>query len=127
MLVYEDRDYRCNWLGGENLSLSLEWKDQETFQEAGYEELVTNDTYVGGVVRQAGNLAFVRVFESGHYAAASQPETVARIIGRGLREVDVATGSVDAGNCCGYQNQGPQDSWDWRNEMPESPEVRCSL
>lgn len=106
MLVYGDRDYRCNWLGGENLSLSLEWKDQETFQEAGYEELVRNDTYVGGVVRQAGNLAFVRVFESGHYAAASQPETVARIIGRGLREVDVATGECGCGELLWVSESG---------------------
>lgn len=36
------------------------------FREAGYQDIVTNQTYVGGVVRQYGKFSFSRVFEAGH-------------------------------------------------------------
>jgi carboxypeptidase C (cathepsin A) len=65
-LIYGDRDQRCPWLGGEKLSLAAQWSGAESFNAAGYEYVRTNDSYNGGVVRQHGNLSFVRVFEAGH-------------------------------------------------------------
>jgi carboxypeptidase D len=53
-------------LGGENVSLSIDHKDAAAFHSSGYADLTTNSTYVGGVVRQQGNLSFTRVFEAGH-------------------------------------------------------------
>ena len=65
-LGYGDRDMRCPWLGGENLSLKANWTGAEEFRTAGYEYLRTNSKYQGGVVRQHGNLSFARIFEAGH-------------------------------------------------------------
>jgi hypothetical protein len=126
VLVYGDRDYRCNWLGAEAISLAVDFPGKEKFAKSGYVEVVTNASYIGGVTRQAENLAFVRVFEAGHYAHASQPETVYRILERSLKDLDVANGEVRAWKGSGYQTKGPSDAWSWRNVLPESPPVVCS-
>lgn len=126
VLVYGDRDYRCNWLGAETVSLAVEFPGSEKFKDSGYAEVVVNSSYIGGVARQAENLAFVRVFDAGHYAHASQPETVYRILERTMKDVDVATGEVGTGEGCGYQTEGPGDAWGWRNKLPESPPGVCS-
>lgn len=74
-LFYGDRDYRCPWLGGEQLSLSANWTGADEFRKAGYQNVQVNESYIGGVVRQHGQLSFARIFESGHDVAAYQPET----------------------------------------------------
>lgn len=65
-LAFGDRDYACNWIGGERLSLSINYTGSEGFRNAGYADIQANDSYVGGLVRQYGNLSFSRVFEAGH-------------------------------------------------------------
>lgn len=65
-MMYGDRDYQCNWLGGEAISLAIESKLSSNFKQAGYAEIETNASYVGGLVRQYGNLSFARVFQAGH-------------------------------------------------------------
>jgi carboxypeptidase C (cathepsin A) len=62
--VYGDQDYQCNWLGGEAISKAIAGGPE--FEKAGYDEIRTNASYVGGVVRQYGNLSFTRVFQAGH-------------------------------------------------------------
>lgn len=127
VMVYGDRDYRCNWLGAENISLELNFPAQERFVESGYAELLTNESYVGGVTRQAGNLAFNRIFQAGHFPHGSQPETVYRILERSLKDLDIATGKVDVGEGCDYQTQGPLDSWSWNHQvLPASPPIACT-
>jgi carboxypeptidase D len=126
VMVYGDRDYRCNWLGAENISLSLDFPGQDKFAASGYAELITNATYIGGITRQAGDLSFNRVFESGHYAAGSQPETTYRIFERSMRNLDTATGKVKVDKGCGYQTKGPLDSWSWRNVLPAAPPIVCT-
>ena len=66
VMVHGDRDYRCNWLGGEAVSLAAQWNHTVDFNEAGYANIQTNATYDGGYVRQAGKLSFSRVFQAGH-------------------------------------------------------------
>ena len=65
-MVYGDRDYQCNWLGGEKVSLAINSSASADFRKAGYANIETNASYVGGVVRQHGNLSFSRVFQAGH-------------------------------------------------------------
>jgi carboxypeptidase D len=65
-LAYGDRDFKCPWVGAENLSLKANWTGAEEFRAAGYEHIRTNKSYSGGVVRQRGDLSFARVFEAGH-------------------------------------------------------------
>ncbi|KAL8858639.1 MAG: hypothetical protein Q9178_004933 [Gyalolechia marmorata] len=65
-LMYGDRDYMCNWIGGENVSLAIPYSLAADFQRAGYQPVQVNETYVGGQVRQCGNLSFARIYQAGH-------------------------------------------------------------
>jgi carboxypeptidase C (cathepsin A) len=65
-LLYGDRDFQCNWFGGEAISTAIKSKGTSDFQAAGYSSIETNASYVGGLVRQHGNLSFSRVFQAGH-------------------------------------------------------------
>lgn len=57
-------------LGGEQISLAIQSSSSASFRAAGYASISTNDSYVGGVVRQHGNLSFSRVFDAGHQGMA---------------------------------------------------------
>ncbi|MCJ1438807.1 hypothetical protein MMC27_008197 [Xylographa pallens] len=93
-LIYGDRDYICNWLGGEAVSFSIAAQSPATspFYSAGYAEIVVNSTYVGGVVRQYGNLSFSRIYDSGHLIPAYQPETAFTVFTRIIMGTDISTG-----------------------------------
>ncbi|PSR90293.1 Alpha/Beta hydrolase protein [Coniella lustricola] len=93
--VYGDRDYQCNWIGIENVSLSLDYAESTAFRNAGYAALMTNASYQGGLVRQHNGLSFSRVFQAGHSVADYQPQTVLEIFERAIFGKDVATGLVD--------------------------------
>ncbi|KAF2725995.1 carboxypeptidase S1-like protein B [Polychaeton citri CBS 116435] len=121
-LVYGDRDFACNWIGGEAISLAINYSSTEQFHEAGYSPVTINDSYVGGQVRQHGNLSFTRVYEAGHEVPAYQPETAFKIFERVLFNMDVATGNVStAGN---YSSKGSASTWQ-RNQPIEQPLQFC--
>ncbi|KAF2649970.1 putative carboxypeptidase S1 [Lophiostoma macrostomum CBS 122681] len=124
-LIYGDRDYRCNWLGGEAVSLAMEYPSSSSFRAAGYEALTTNNTYQGGVVRQHNSISFSRVFEAGHAAGAYQPETVSKIFDRVMFNKDVATGGQDVAADADYSSTGPESSFGIKNELPESAAHEC--
>ncbi|CVK90858.1 related to carboxypeptidase [Fusarium mangiferae] len=100
-LIYGDRDYICNWLGGEAVSRSLASEAGGEYSirypEAGYAPIIVNDSYIGGVVRQFGNLSFSRVYQAGHAVPAYQPETAFQIFARIILGTSISTGKdVDA-------------------------------
>jgi carboxypeptidase C (cathepsin A) len=65
--MYGDRDWACNWIGGERAVLAVNYSDAEGFKNAGYEPIVYgSDNTVGGQVRQYGNYSFSRVYQAGH-------------------------------------------------------------
>ncbi|KAM0259438.1 hypothetical protein ACHAQJ_003332 [Trichoderma viride] len=123
-LIYGDRDYQCNWIGGENISLSMDFPTAPSFRTAGYAHLVTNSSYNGGLVRQHGNVSFSRVFEAGHSVTAYQPETVYQIFQRSMFGMDVATGKTKVDGR--YSTKGPTSSWGTKNNVPKhSPQNQC--
>jgi Serine carboxypeptidase len=125
-LVYGDRDFACNWIGGENVSLNIPWSQQANFKSAGYTDLRVNDSYVGGQVRQYGNLSFTRVYESGHEVPAYQPQTAYEIFRRVMNNLDVATGSQPTVGIQGfYATQGKSNTWDIKNTVPPPPPDEC--
>ncbi|KAK4223675.1 Alpha/Beta hydrolase protein [Podospora fimiseda] len=125
-MVYGDRDYRCNWFGGEDISLAASYPGSENFKHAGYADLVTNGSYVGGKVRELGErLSFSRVYQAGHSVSGYQPETVYRIFERAMGRKDVATGLEDVSG--GYKTEGPASVKDVKQMAPESPESICYL
>jgi hypothetical protein len=127
-LVHGDRDFACNWIGGENVSLNIPWSKQSSFRSAGYAPLKVNSTYEGGQVRQYGNLSFTRVYDSGHEVPAYQPQTAYEIFTRVMNNLDVATGSqqtVGSGNV--YVTQGTADTWAIKNTVPPPPPSECYI
>lgn len=65
-LMYGDRDYACNWQGGERVSLAIDYTGSEQFATAGYTPINLDQSTIGGQVRQYGNFSFSRVYQAGH-------------------------------------------------------------
>jgi len=124
-LMYGDRDYACNWLGGETVSLAINYSSTAAFHAAGYADIQVNASYVGGQVRQHGNLSFSRVYEAGHEVPAYQPETAFRIFQRALFNMDIATGSVSTLQNADYSTQGSPTTFQIKNVVPQSPAPTC--
>ncbi|KAI1252097.1 hypothetical protein MGN70_006669 [Eutypa lata] len=124
-LINGDRDFRCNWVGGEAVSLAAEYENSTAFRAAGYEEISTNESYVGGFVRQSGKFSFSRVFQSGHQVSSYQPETAYQIFMRTVFGQDVATGTICLADTPDYGSQGPASVFDVKNEVPSQPDVSC--
>ncbi|GJD03994.1 serine carboxypeptidase [Colletotrichum higginsianum] len=124
-LMYGDRDFACNWIGGEEVALAIPWADQENFAAAGYEPLQTNCTYEGGQVRQYGNLSYIRVYQAGHAVPSYQPESAYRIFNRALFNRDIATGRVDTAADPTYGTRGPADTFGIKSEVPPQYEDFC--
>lgn len=66
VLVYSgDKDWICNWRGGEAWTAATKWASEKEFNEASYEKWNV-DNEAAGEMRQFGNLHFLRVFDAGH-------------------------------------------------------------
>ncbi|CZT21300.1 probable Carboxypeptidase S1 homolog B [Ramularia collo-cygni] len=128
-LMYGDRDFACNWIGGEAISLAVNYTEASKFHAAGYTAIQTNDSFSGGQVRQYGNLSFSRVYQSGHEVPAYSPETSYRIFMRTLSNVDTATGKIPVTSEDGsvYSSEGPADTWAIENDPPEQRLQWCYL
>lgn len=125
--IYGDADIICNWYGGQNASLELSRllpSYSRAFPAAGYADIVVNDSYVGGHVRQYGNLSFSRIFDAGHFVPYYQPETAFVVFSRIIQGDDVSMGkSVDLST---YGTVGIQDSSTYRNKkVPAAQEHQC--
>jgi hypothetical protein len=104
----------------------MSYPSAPNFRSAGYENISTNSSYRGGVVRQHKKISFSRVFEAGHAIGAFQPETVSKIFDRVMFDRDVATGDVNTLHGS-YSSTGPKSSFDIKNKLPSSPKSVCYL
>lgn len=127
-LMYGDRDYICNWLGGEkvaeNLALEAGNEYSTRFLEAGYAPIIVNDSYIGGAVRQFGNLSFSRIYQAGHAVPAYQPETAFQVFARIIMGTSVSTGEdidLSAYNTSGDANATHTD------KLPPMLEPTCYI
>jgi hypothetical protein len=141
-LIYGDADFICNWYGGEAVSLAvaqlmpnattLALEPSATlaaagaystaFPAAGYADIVVNDTYVGGAVRQFGNLSFSRIYDSGHFVPYFQPETAFTVFTRILQGTEVSTGeTVDLAT---FGSTGPPNAT-YTNSVSPAPSPTC--
>ncbi|KAI5779171.1 Alpha/Beta hydrolase protein [Geopyxis carbonaria] len=124
-LVYGDRDYACNWRGGEAVSLAIPYARAPAFRAAGYAPIaVPGLAQPAGWVRQHGNLSFSRVFQAGHEVPAYQPRAAWEIFMRALGGRDIATGTVDATKA-GYASEGRREVGSVRNVPPLEPGSVC--
>ncbi|KZF24904.1 alpha/beta-hydrolase [Xylona heveae TC161] len=94
-LIYGDADYICNWYGGQAASFAVAQASNYTpFYNAGYADIQVNQSYIGGAVRQYGNLSFSRVYDAGHLVPAYQPETAFTVFTRIIQGTNIATGET---------------------------------
>jgi carboxypeptidase C (cathepsin A) len=126
--MYGDRDYICNWLGGEAVSLNVAATEggayATNFPTAGYAPIIVNNSYIGGAVRQYGNLSFSRIYQAGHFVPAYQPETAFQVFARIVMGTSVSTGMpVDLST---YNTTGPLNATSSMS-LPASPTATCYL
>lgn len=123
-LIYGDRDYICNWLGGEAVSFSVAAKSpaHAPFYSAGYADIVVNNSYVGGAVRQYGNLSFSRIYDAGHLIPAYQPETAFTVFTRIIMGSGISLGEpIDLST---YKSNGTANAT-YTSEAPDSAKPIC--
>lgn len=133
-------------VGGEAVSLAIDYEDKDDFAAAGYAPICTNESYVGGFVRQYGGFSFSRVFQASHgsmftsnlhqlitgiqgtdggLVAYNQPETAYQIFTRTILGKDVSEGRVSIDQSFEYATEGPASVFDVKNEPPAQPASEC--
>ena len=124
-LINGDADLIGNWYGGQNVSLELAGLVpgyDTAFPASGYANIVVNDSYIGGVVRQYGNLSFSRIYDAGHQLPHYQPETTFAVFSRIIQGRDISKGrEVDLST---FKTKGPSASLH-KNVVPPEPESVC--
>ncbi|KAF2430909.1 putative carboxypeptidase S1 [Tothia fuscella] len=125
-LLYGDRDYLNNWIGGEGISTTVRFNDTTGFKAAGYQNVQINASYIGGQVRQHARLSFARIYDAGNEAYAYQPETLQKLFQRAMSSKDIATGSV-AATSSSYKTSGGSSTWSHKNKVPCSSQQICYI
>ncbi|UKZ82733.1 hypothetical protein TrVFT333_010529 [Trichoderma virens FT-333] len=123
-MMYGDRDYACNWIGGEKAALAVPYSHSKDFANAGYAPLLS-EKGVSGLTRQYGNYSFSRVFQAGHMVPSYQPEAAYDIFMRATFNRDIATGLQPVKD--DLSTDGPSDTWHVRHEPPEKPAPKCYI
>lgn len=122
-MMYGDRDFICNWQGGEAASLAVPWRRQDVFATAGYAPLLTREGRIGGLTRQVGNFSFTRVFQAGHEVPAYQPVTAYDIFIRATQGRDIPTGILEVTDH--LITVGLDDARSVKHAPPPMPKPKC--
>jgi len=79
-LVYSgDKDFICNWRGGEAWTNAVAWTGHDAFNNAKYNDWnVTGKA--AGALRTEKNLKFLRVFDAGHMVPMNQPAAASQML-----------------------------------------------
>ncbi|KAJ4423192.1 hypothetical protein N0V82_002186 [Gnomoniopsis sp. IMI 355080] len=123
-MMYGDRDYPCNWVGGQAASLAVPYSKADEFAAAGYEPMITLDG-IKGMTRQYGNFSFTRVFQAGHEVPAYQGQAAYEIFRRATFGLDVPTGSFVTDDK--FATVGPSDVWNIKGVPPTPQEPKCYI
>lgn len=121
-MVYGDRDFACNWFGGEKSSLSVPYSRAEDFRKAGYAPLITSEGE-SGMTRQFGNFSFTRLYQAGHMIPSYQPIASYDVFMRALFNKDIPTGLLPVND--ELSTVGPSDTLHIRHAPPKYEEPKC--
>lgn len=102
-----DADYICNWLGVQEIVNQI---DAPGYHSAGFVNISSSDGLVHGQVKQSDNVAFARIYESGHEVPFYQPLVALEMFARIINGQDVATGKQRVEKGCGYKTVGSMTS-----------------
>lgn len=73
VLVYSgDKDFVCNWRGGEAWTNAVTWSGQQEFNNAQYKDWLVNGQ-PAGQLKEYKNFQFLRVYNAGHMVPMDQP------------------------------------------------------
>lgn len=106
-LLFGDADYILNWLGGQDLSLAVNFTGSESFRNSGYVPLVADGKRYGDT-RETDIFSFTRLFDAGHDAPFYQPKAGLEIFNRTIHGWDIATGAQVVGP--GFATVGDKES-----------------
>ena len=85
VVVYSgDKDFICNWRGGEKWTHDMAWPGQSKFVAAPYQSWNV-DGKPAGQVKSADGFTFLRVFHAGHMVPKDQPAVAQAMIDEVLR------------------------------------------
>ncbi|KAF0526241.1 prepro-carboxypeptidase Z [Gigaspora margarita] len=65
LFYFGDSDANCNWIGGLNVTKSINWKYQKNFNSATLRDFNVNNAAVGQV-QSSNGLTFLKMYQSGH-------------------------------------------------------------
>ncbi|KAF1788040.1 Serine carboxypeptidase [Phytophthora cactorum] len=89
VLIYAgDADLMCNWVGNQAWVMALDWSGKTEFNNAPSRPFVTSEATDSGRVRSFENLAFIRVFNSGHMVPMDQPVVSFEMINKFFQNKD---------------------------------------
>ncbi|RDA90378.1 hypothetical protein CP533_5642 [Ophiocordyceps camponoti-saundersi (nom. inval.)] len=122
-MVYGDRDWICNWKGGEQISKAINHTQADLFSQSGYTN-VEDDGKTVGQVRQQGLLSYTRVFQASHFVSYTQPKASFTIFDRAMQGKDIATGKITIDG--DFTSQGSAESTASSEKPAVTPPV-CHL
>lgn len=125
-MMYGDRDYACNWIGGERAALAVPYSRSEEWASAEYDMFWTRagDDGFSGITRQLGNYSFTRVFQAGHMVPAYQPVAAYEFFMRATFDLDISSGTLPLSDDLKTGNGEAFDRW-IKQPPPAFPEPRC--
>jgi cathepsin A (carboxypeptidase C) len=80
VLVYSgDKDFICNWRGGEAWTNALNWEGKAEYATQDYHDWNV-DEKAAGSLKTYKNLKFLRVFDAGHMVPMNQPAVALKML-----------------------------------------------
>ncbi|CAG8549643.1 10786_t:CDS:2, partial [Ambispora leptoticha] len=86
LLYHGDLDFICNWYGGHDVALNLNWSHADQFRKAPTHEWSVSGKKAG-TYQEASNLRFVRVYNAGHEVPYYQPENSLSSNGKRIADI----------------------------------------
>ncbi|PWY72528.1 alpha/beta-hydrolase [Aspergillus sclerotioniger CBS 115572] len=79
--IYGNADYICNWVGGQAISLAVNYTHAVQFRTAAYRPM-TVDGLEYGETQEYGNFSFTRVYQAGHEVPYYRPIAALQLFNR---------------------------------------------
>ncbi|KIJ40385.1 hypothetical protein M422DRAFT_173658 [Sphaerobolus stellatus SS14] len=73
-----DADINCNWIGGHNVALAMNWTGKAQLAATPFTNMTINGTAVAAI-QNVDNFSFARVYQAGHEVPAFQPQAALEI------------------------------------------------
>ncbi|KAF0367612.1 prepro-carboxypeptidase Z [Gigaspora margarita] len=82
LFYFGDSDANCNWIGGLNVTKSINWKYQKKFNSAALRDFIVNNAAVGQVQSSNGLTFLNKMYQSGHEVPFYQPQNAFTMFNR---------------------------------------------